>query len=1050
MHHHHQQQQQHHHSQFNPLHQGYHSPVPGLIPNPTGYPGTQQQQGYGDALTGLEPVTRKKRKLDAENVDIMTLSNCYKIEPGEGMNCSVGQRSQINSPANTGGHDNAMFDDESLSGGGDFDYHFGQRGQGDQFSADSQNQCIRFVRFQEDSWGHLVDAMGNPITLTFQVDADKGFNFSHSDDSFVCQKKNHFQVTCHFQSSGTGAFVKVKDRNPEKIESLNLNFFGVKAESPSQTIKIEQSQSDRSKKGFVPVKLELGPSQITKVTIGRLHFSETTTNNMRKKGKPNPDQRYFLLVVAVQAQLPGERLIPVFQYASDKIIVRASNPGQFENDSEIMWMKSPSSPENIFHHGKVGINTDAPDQAMTIYGNLKLTGQILQPSDCRVKEHVRECDTRDQLRTISKLRVVDFEMNHEVAKTLGRTPGRDRGLIAQEVAQVIPDAVHPTGSFVLPSGIVIDDFLTVDKERIFMENVGAVKELNKVVDRMQNRISELEKVHKKLEKVRRNSSIRGSGSSFSIDKAPSLKQESLAPCQKSCKTGIDFHPFYMVEGRSKAARSARSASLPVDRFDQCDTCCQHHHIYCLRENKRKSSNRDCIQIKKPVPDFGEGKACDEAAGTCGSSNWSPWSLALGICSGLALALVLFSIALFLMNRFGVIVLSGVSEPSNAVGTTTHRYVNSEEQEGSWIWSPFSPGEKPSTLRDEGSWPSITKERGDEIPTTPQRHTTSDGAVVHHGELTAISPQDLPPIIGFSPICLRNGSVAESAECVVVCRPLECPPHQRQVSHRESYSNNGISWSMTPRNVADSSSPIVIVSPVLRDSTAAGGLSNHIPQTSLPSSNGLSSEILDESPLKVSRMITKLRRKRNVILEEDNAVPVSNPVEKGSVIPRYRISNASINKSKDNGNLRTPGELSEPAAIGKESDFLFVNKRIVVGSGERGNAVDDEVLARPTPIDKIVLVDANRTLTSQYCLGDDHGCVFSTSGNWTYGIPVSMFSRVETMHLQFVYSPLAGGDTKRLPVLCDSPMPVSPTLRLLLNALQRPLPCLNYASRRGLG
>ena len=28
------------------------------------------------------------------------------------------------------------------------------------------------------------------------VEADKGFNFSHVDDSFVCQKKNHFQVLC--------------------------------------------------------------------------------------------------------------------------------------------------------------------------------------------------------------------------------------------------------------------------------------------------------------------------------------------------------------------------------------------------------------------------------------------------------------------------------------------------------------------------------------------------------------------------------------------------------------------------------------------------------------------------------------------------------------------------------------------------------------------------------------------------------------------------------------------------------------------------------------
>lgn len=38
-------------------------------------------------------------------------------------------------------------------------------------------------------------------------------------------------------------------------------------------------------------RVNLPPEQVTKVTVGRLHFSETTANNMRKKGKPNPDQR---------------------------------------------------------------------------------------------------------------------------------------------------------------------------------------------------------------------------------------------------------------------------------------------------------------------------------------------------------------------------------------------------------------------------------------------------------------------------------------------------------------------------------------------------------------------------------------------------------------------------------------------------------------------------------------------------------------------------------------------------------------------------------------
>ena len=63
------------------------------------------------------------------------------------------------------------------------------------------------------------------------------------------------------------------------------------------------------------------PDQINKLTVGRLHFSETTTNNMRKKGKPNPDQRYFQLVVALQAHCANETHL-VAAHASERIIVR--------------------------------------------------------------------------------------------------------------------------------------------------------------------------------------------------------------------------------------------------------------------------------------------------------------------------------------------------------------------------------------------------------------------------------------------------------------------------------------------------------------------------------------------------------------------------------------------------------------------------------------------------------------------------------------------------------------------------------------------------------
>ncbi|XP_045467204.1 myelin regulatory factor-like protein [Harmonia axyridis] len=453
----------------------------------------QNVEGMKTVYTNLQNAP-KKRKLSQDVVS-------PKVEPGIGAE----QPSQM-SPS------------ENMSSSiGDDDYQSSEA-----CLSESGYQCIRFNSFLQNNWHTLCDQNLTELPVPhYRVDADKGFNFSTADDAFVCQKKNHFQITCHVQVIGDAQFVKTSE-GFQKISSFHLHFYGVKHDCPTQTIRVEQSQSDRSKKPFHPVLIELLGSQVTKVTVGRLHFSETTSNNMRKKGKPNPEQRYFQLVVGLHAHTASGNY-PIVSHASQKIIVRASNPGQFENDVELCWQKGQTQ-DSICHNGKVGIGTDRPDESLVVHGNIKVTGHIIQPSDIRAKKNIVECDTATQLKNVQKIRVVRYEYDPNFAAQLNKEIDCfDTGVIAQEVAEIIPEAVSPAGNLILKNGNSIDNFLVVNKERIFMENIGAVKELCKVTDNLGNRIDQLERINKRLNKIKRGDSLK-STSTISSGKASIMKK----------------------------------------------------------------------------------------------------------------------------------------------------------------------------------------------------------------------------------------------------------------------------------------------------------------------------------------------------------------------------------------------------------------------------------------------------------------------------------------------------------------------------------------------
>ncbi len=71
------------------------------------------------------------------------------------------------------------------------------------------------------------------------------------------------------------------------------------------------------------------------------------------------------------------------------IHLKASNPGQFENDSDVLWQRG-QIPESVVCHGRIGINTESPDEALVVCGNAKIMGNVMHPSDRRAKQNIQE------------------------------------------------------------------------------------------------------------------------------------------------------------------------------------------------------------------------------------------------------------------------------------------------------------------------------------------------------------------------------------------------------------------------------------------------------------------------------------------------------------------------------------------------------------------------------------------------------------------------------------------------------------------------------------
>ncbi len=102
----------------------------------------------------------------------------------------------------------------------------------------------------------------------------------------------------------------------------------------------------------------------------------------------------------------------------------------------------------------------------------------MQPSDMRLKKDCVLTDTRQQLLNIEKIRLYSYNLTDDWAEQSGHGTRAQCGVLAQELQTVLPDAVVRTGDLELGPRVV-KDLLVVDKERVFMETVGAVQELSR-------------------------------------------------------------------------------------------------------------------------------------------------------------------------------------------------------------------------------------------------------------------------------------------------------------------------------------------------------------------------------------------------------------------------------------------------------------------------------------------------------------------------------------------------------------------------------------------
>ena len=130
--------------------------------------------------------------------------------------------------------------------------------------------------------------------------------------------------------------------------------------------------------------------------------------------------------------------------------------------------------------GTIGTNDKRYEQICSV----NLFGNLLSSSDERIKENIEDRDVLESYNIIKSIKLRNYNYTNPTNHMGINFTGTVTGVIAQELKEILPEAVMQTKGII--NGNTVDDFNMVDKNRLIMELIGAVKELQNKIEKLEN------------------------------------------------------------------------------------------------------------------------------------------------------------------------------------------------------------------------------------------------------------------------------------------------------------------------------------------------------------------------------------------------------------------------------------------------------------------------------------------------------------------------------------------------------------------------------------